>query len=285
MIPKVAWELMATLPTFSTSIARLEKALDDETGGIGVVEAVIMKDPALTANLLRLANSAWVGARREVADIRQAISLIGLRRIRDLAIATAFSRAMPKVLMGYGMSIEGLWRHSVAVGVLAEKLGRSLAFDESVPLFVAGLLHDIGKLVIGTLLSEHEKDVMASLDAGRLTFIEAEQERLGTDHGVIAEALGERWKLPQPVVVAGRWHHQPSDPRISSHQNVVDVVHMANTLAHMLGFGADLGGLARTVDSGSASRLGIHRRDLEVLASTHFDAVQACLSTLRLGAT
>jgi HD-like signal output (HDOD) protein len=285
MIPKKALALLPTLPTFSASIARLQKAIDDEVGGVDVVVEVIMKDPALTANLLRLANSAWVGARREVADVRQAIALIGLLRVRDLAITAAFSRAMPKVLMGYGMSIEGLWRHSVAVGTLSEKLGRSLALSESAPLFVAGLLHDVGKLVVGTLLSEHEQDLVASLDEGRLTFIEAEQAQLGTDHGEIAEALGERWNLPQPVVAAGRWHHELSDPRASTYQSIVDVVHVGNVLSHMLGFGGDLGGLARSVDLGSVSRLGIHRRDMEVLASTHFEAVQASLSTLRLGAT
>ncbi len=283
MIPKQALQLLDALPTFSTAIAELERALSGKGVSHEAVKEAIKKDPALTANLLKLANSAAVGARREISDICQAISLIGLLRIRDLALTAAFAKALPRALYGYGMTIEGLWRHSVAVGTLTEKVGLSLGVPNQTPLFVSGLLHDVGKLVAGTLLSTHESTLLVRLDLRHLTFIEAEREELGTDHAELAQLLGERWRLPQPVVLSGRLHHSPSSPQAEPAQVVVDLVHVADVLAHMLGLGADLGGLARTVDPESAARLGVRRRDLELLASTHLEAVQQSLATLKLG--
>jgi len=283
MIPKHALQLLEALPTFSTAIAELESALSGKGITGDAVEVAIGKDPALTANLLKLANSAAVGARREIADIRQAVSLIGLLRIRDLALTAAFSKALPRALLGYGMTIEGLWRHSVAVGTLTERVGMSLGVPAQNPLFVSGLLHDVGKLVAGTLLSTHETTLLMRLDQKRLTFVQAEREELGTDHAELAQLLGERWKLPQAVVLCGQLHHEPSNPEAKPFQVVVDLVHVADVMAHMLGLGADLGGLARAVNPESAARLALRRRDLELLASTHLEAVQRSLATLKLG--
>jgi hypothetical protein len=85
------------------------------------------------------------------------------------------------------------------------------------------------------------------------------------------------------VVLCGRLHHEPSAPDAQPFQVVVDLVHVADVLAHMLGLGADLGGLARSVNTESAARLALRRRDLELLASTHLEAVQQSLATLKLG--
>jgi putative nucleotidyltransferase with HDIG domain len=236
------------LPTLPTSVARLAALINDPRASASDCEVVIRPDPALTANLLRLANSAYFGQSREVGSVRQAVALMGLKRVFEMAAGAAYARVIPPVLPGYGIAATGFWTHCIAVGTISERLARDLGRNVPGLLFTAGLLHDLGKLTIGSFLVEETEPMRASLAGGRISFAAAERAVLGTDHAEVGLAAAEHWALPPAIGIAARWHHAPLDAPTPEDRVVAGLVHAADCLAHMLGFGADVGEMRREVD-------------------------------------
>lgn len=256
-----------TLPTLPTSVARLASLLGDERAGAADFEAVIRPDPALTANLLRLANSAAFGCRREIASVGQAVALLGLKRVFEAAAGAAFARVLPPSLPGYGVNAAAFWRHSIAVAVIAERLAIEVEGRAPGLCFTAGLLHDIGKLAISSFLLEESARLKARLGEGPVPFVSVEQELLGTDHAALGQTMLERWHLPAPLAEAAGRHHQPAVAAEAPAEPLVDLVHAADCLAHALGFGADVGELRREVAPAVGQRLGLRHARLEKVAS------------------
>ncbi len=254
------------LPTLPSSVARLAALIGDENAGAREFEAVIRPDPALTTNLLRLANSAYFGLRREVDSVRQAIALLGLKRVFEVAASVSFARVIPPVLPGYGIDTKGFWTHSVAVGALAERLARELGREAPGLLFTAGLLHDVGKLAIGSFLMDESAQMRARMAEGRIPFVAAEQAVLGTDHSEVGLAVVERWGLPPAIGVAARWHHHPLETTNAEDRLLASLVHAADCLAHLLGYGADVGEMRREVDRRVVELLDLRPARLEKVA-------------------
>jgi putative nucleotidyltransferase with HDIG domain len=261
---------VTSLPTLPVALTRLtELARDDQAEPADFVR-VIRHDAAVAANLLRVANSALFHVANPVTSIEQAVNLLGTRRVVELATGASFGRIIPKVLPGYDMTAEGYWTHCAAVAILGEQLASSLGNAAPDAVFTCGLLHDIGKLVLGTFLMQVSGEIQRQLH-GATSFLEAERLALGTDHAEVGVAVAARWQLPPPVVCAIRSHHAPSTAE--SDQTVVDLVHVADGLAHALGFGADRGGLARTMDSKAMARLGLRVHQLEEAAALSLDSI------------
>ena len=258
------------LPMLGATFARLSALDKDESAEVQDFAQVIETDPALMGNLLRLANSAEFGLSRRVVSAAQALSVLGTRRVMSVALAAAFRGVLPKKLAGYGIDSETVWLHSIAVGVLSEEIARVsgiLLRDES---FVAGLLHDIGKLVTSTFLEREAKAIAEGLEKKSLLFLEAEREVMDVDHCVIGETVAQRWDLPPGIAAVARWHHEPSEMEGADDeilQPVVDAAHLADCLAHALGYGTDIGELSRRIDPEAMKRLDLSMSGLEEAAS------------------
>lgn len=259
------------LPTLPTVVARLSALLSDDRASLGDFEKALLPDPALTANVLRLANSAYFGATRKASTAKQAITMLGTKRLFELATSASFLAVIPEFLPGYGIEARQFWMHCVAVGVFAERLGQRLGKGLPDLAFTAGLLHDIGKLVVGAYIAKHTPELTAKLGEGRTAFISAEATVLGLDHAEVGGEVAEKWNLPAAIGVAARWHHQPQ--RAPSGDILVALVHCADALAHLLGFGADLGGLARRVEPTALERLKLDLPAIEAVASGSVDQV------------
>lgn len=255
-----------SLPTLPSSVARLAALIGDPRAGAREFEAVIRPDPALTTNLLRLANSAYFGQCREVDSVRQAIAIMGLKRVFEVAASVSFARVIPPALPGYGIGTKGFWTHSVAVGALAERLARELGQEAPGLLFTAGLLHDVGKLAISSFLMDESAQVRARLAEGRIPFVAAEQAVLGTDHAEVGLAVVESWGLPPAIGVAARWHHHPCAATNAEETLLASLVHAADCLAHLLGYGADVGEMRREVDRRVVELLDLRPARLEKVA-------------------
>jgi putative nucleotidyltransferase with HDIG domain len=265
---------MKRLPTISPVISSLYRVLNDERSSARDVERVIKPDVALTANLLRVANSAFFGCPSTVSSVRQAVFLMGSKQVYEAAVAAMFSKALPDVLPGYGMDAGRLWQHSAAVAILGRHLAEELGFKAPDLIFTAGLLHDVGKLAISAFLAEAIDEVRDRVGRGKRTLVAAEKEVLGVDHAEVGALLARRWRLPDPIVEVVRWHHAPSGAEGKGDQQLVDLVQAANCLAHSLGYGSDVGGLARSVAPEVVQRLGIKVQRLESVACATLDAVQ-----------
>jgi putative nucleotidyltransferase with HDIG domain len=178
---------------------------------------------------------------------------------------------LPYRIPGYDISAKSLWLHSVATGVLCERLASALRIKPPDLLFTAGLLHDIGKLVVGALLVGQSERILQEINNNGTTFFKAEQTLLDTDHAEIGALLCETWALPPALAWTARWHHSPNEAVEHASERLdltlIDLVHLADGLAHTLGFGADIGALSRTIENETMDRLLVDKQSIDQTVS------------------
>jgi len=253
-----------SFPAMSSAAAKVLSLLDDPDFNPVQVENALRQDPSLTANILRLSNSAYFGLSSKVGSIKQALVLLGWKRLSQLVLTSCVTALMNREVPGYDLPPGDLWRHSVAVSVAAEGLVVELKLRAGDEIFTAALLHDPGKLVLGAFVKEQLVEIEKAA-AGGLAFEEAEMLILGTDHAEIGARILERWSLPKSIVRAVRWH---SDPDKSTDTDVmVDTVHVANVLCSMMGIGIGREGLRHKPSTSATKRLGVSVPVLERVAS------------------
>ncbi|MCA9644829.1 MAG: HDOD domain-containing protein [Polyangiaceae bacterium] len=262
------------LPAFPAAVSELTRLLNDDMAGADDFERVIRVDPGLTASVLRVANSAAFGLRRQVSTVGHAVSLLGLKRIFDISVAGAFEQVLPPTLNGYGIRAEDMWSHSVATAIFADALATRLDLPIRGHVFTAGLLHDCGKLVISEFMEEGRQEIMNRLIAGD-AMLQAEQTVLGTDHAVVGEAVIHQWELPEVLAEIVRYHHAPLAVQDPEDRRVVTCVHAATIMAHTLGFGADIGELQRIMDEQACVEAGLDVDLIEDVMANALEEIQA----------
>ena len=262
------------LPALSATAVRLTALARDDRSGAADFEQVIRIDPALTANLLRLVNSAYFGLRSRAETVRQAVTYLGLKRTSEVAMAAGLAPVIPPVLPGYDVDAPTFFLHCTAVAILSERLARELRRTRADLTFTAGLLHDVGKLAIGVFVAEESGRILGGVYQSGKSFVESEREVLGTDHGAVGEAVARNWSLPPAVGIVARWHHSPGSAPPGPEGDLVALVHLADALAHTLGLGADAGELARVVDPAVEVRLGVKATRLERVASESLNEIK-----------
>ena len=244
--------------------AKVLAMLDDPEFDVSRIEETLRLDPGLTANVLRLTNSAYFGFSEKIGSLKQAIVVLGSKKLIQLVMATCMSGLMSKPVAGYDLERGDLWKHSIAVSVVAEKLVEMLNLSAEPEIFTAALLHDIGKLLMG----QHIQDYMEKIDAevtSEKPFQTVERDVLGTDHAEIGARILQNWSFPFNVVNAVRWHHEPDEapqPCV-----MTDVVHIANVLCLMLGIGTSREGLHYEPSMQATERIGLKATMMEKLAS------------------
>lgn len=199
---------LAALPQ---TTARLLQLVEEPNVEAARLLRVIELDPALTANLLRLCNSAYYGRRREAGTVGEALLVLGTRTVVTLAFATSMGKVLRTDLGGYGLAKDELWCHALAVACGAATIvvdeGREELRDRA---FTAGLVHDIGKLLLDRILARGME--WEPLAAGQLEWLDVERQVAGFDHAEAGAALANCWRFPEPLVEAIRAHHEPASP-------------------------------------------------------------------------
>jgi putative nucleotidyltransferase with HDIG domain len=257
-------KLINTFPGMPGAAVKLLALVDDPDVSVDRIEAILRYDPGLTANLLRLANSAYFGMPSKVGSVRQAVILLGLKRMIQMVIASCMSAIMDQAVPGYDLPPGELWRHSIAVSVAAECLVKELNLDAAEEIFTAALLHDVGKLILGDFVSEDYPKIEKALHQG-LSFEVAENIVLGTDHADVGAQILSKWSIPEAIIDAVRWHHSPES--CNRPDTMLDIVHVANMLCLMIGIGVGRDGLSHQPSAVVVKRLGLETAHLEKVAS------------------
>ncbi|MBK1691638.1 HDOD domain-containing protein [Ectothiorhodospira mobilis] len=211
---------------------RLNALVEDPEATVADIGRLISQDPALTIRLLQVANSPFYGLSHRVDTISRAVNVIGIRQIRDLVLATTVAKAfegIPNELM----SMEDFWRHSIYCGLVARLLAEDTGLRETESVFIAGLLHDIGRLLIFNREPDeaHQAFLLGIAKGGGMPPQRAEREVLGYDHAQVGGALAGHWNLPDNLIHCIRYHHEPL--ATPEYPQQVALVHIANTVAHM----------------------------------------------------
>src|ERR1051325_1273169 len=220
----------ASLPSMPSVYLQIVQALQSSDEPVGRIAQIIATDPGLTAKVLQLVNSAFFGFSRQVSDADEAVMLLGLSTIRSLALsARLFSAFESKRLEG--CSVEQVWNHSMSVGQMAKKIVQLEGGDEAMAeqSFTAGLLHDVGKLILVENLGPKYVDLLNRARKEQQRLITAEQQGLRATHAEVGAYLLDLWGLPAPLVEAVALHHQPgktSELKFSA----LTAVHAANVI-------------------------------------------------------
>jgi HD-like signal output (HDOD) protein len=259
-------ECFNRLPVFSPLLKRVLEVLADEHSNTAQLAEVIKYDPLLVARLLRLANSVYLGVPNSVSTVNHAVALLGRSRIRSaVVISGLLGQQHHPLLLPYKLA--DFWRHSVAVALIAQSLGRHLkrycvvAPDE---LFCAGLMHDIGRLVLGLCDPQRLSAALASASHNDLTLHAAETPEV--NHQQAGALLAQSWGFAPPLVAALGNHHDPthSDPSCS---HSVWVVHGADFMAHSLGFQTIADEVPPQLNPQAVENIGLPLERLKVIAA------------------
>jgi putative nucleotidyltransferase with HDIG domain len=212
------------LPALPGIVAQVIRLTDDPYSTVQELDSIICQDQALTANVLRLANSAYYGYPRHIATIIDAIGILGFNTIRDLV----FVASVNKMLIGKAVAGIDIWRHSITCAMTARAVARRVHFKPAGWAFIAGLLHDIGKIALGAYMKDAYDELLLKAREELQPESRAEEEALGITHAAVGSRLAENWNLPHDFVEAIAYHHEPlkatENPRLTA------IVHLANSV-------------------------------------------------------
>lgn len=217
------------LPALPAVVMELLSSIDQENVDISVLARKVSHDQALTAKTLRLANSAAFGAQVKVSTIQQAITFLGFEATRKLITAAALSGCFPGGRCR-GFDERAFWRHAIATAACARALARRIRFNQDVA-FTAGLLHDIGRLVLVTVQPDAYAEVLAWRAAHGGEWRDAERAVLGLDHVDAGVALATHWQFADTMRQAIACHHAPHTPGAGI---LAAIVHVADAIVHAL---------------------------------------------------
>jgi putative nucleotidyltransferase with HDIG domain len=222
------------LPALPVIVSELLASFEDADVGLAQLADKIANDQALAAKTLRLANSSFYGLQSKVRTISQAIQVLGFDSVRALVVGAG-------VIGGFetgrknGFDFDGFWRHAIACALCARALARRVGIPAE-QAFVAGLLHDLGRLVLVTRFPEHYAEVLAQRGLRDCPLQEAERAVLGIDHAQVGRALAQHWRIPEAICRAIGNHHQPMQQDFG---DLPAIVHVANAVAHGLDLAGD----------------------------------------------
>ncbi len=204
-----ALEGLDRLPKLSPLMTQLLAQLSRRNCEVQDLAQTVERDPMLSGQILRLANSAVFGRLRPVASVRHAIAMVGIGAMRKFVLASSISNLFSRTKVAANFSIRRFNVHSVATATLLELLSEEVPFESSEDAFLAGLLHDIGKLLIAVSLPRQYDEILALLAVTGRSLIEAERDVIGIDHAELSGLAVSRWELPEAIQWAARHHHQP----------------------------------------------------------------------------
>jgi putative nucleotidyltransferase with HDIG domain len=253
---------LPALPQVVMKVMRMTGQADCSAREIALV---ISNDQSFSARMLQLANSAYYGLPRNVGTISEAVVLLGMRTVRNMAIAAATHDTLTREVTGYDLERGDLWRHSLACGMAAQLLAEVTNYPGGEEAFVAGLLHDIGKVVLSVYVRDAMALIRERLETEDISFLEAERAVLGFDHAEIGGQIARKWNLPPPLVQAIACHHQPmQDGQVAP---LTALVHVANVICLTAGIGMGADGLRASLSSAALKTLNLDERQIEKVLS------------------
>jgi len=186
------------------TLADVIRIVRDEHASSTELSDVLSKDPALTANLLRIVNSAYYGGDRKIGNVNQAVMMVGVRQVTALALSASFYN----LTKDWDSSLDRVkfWRHSLQVAIAARMIAKEAGYKRSEEMFVAGLLHDVGIMILEQSFPDRFKSVWKDL-TGCDNPVDCEEEAWGTNHARVGQFLLEQWRLPENICEGVGRHH------------------------------------------------------------------------------
>ena len=227
-------ENLETLPTLPEIALQVLKLSGDPDAGINEYHDLISHDAALTAKILRVANSAYYGLRNKVSTLKMAVVMLGLEETTRLARAFSFLQSFPSDRTGSRFDFNHFWLHNIAVSEIIQGMSKRLGYNDASDVSTGGLLHDMGVIVTASFYQNEFVAVVNKVVEERVNRLDVEREIYGMDHTEIGKELAVRWNLPEKLVEIIRYHHDPLSASPEYHFDVI-LAYMANKIAQYYG--------------------------------------------------
>lgn len=261
-------ENLPVLPQVATVVLRLA---DDPNASARNLEKLIERDPALAAKTLRVANSSYYGL-SNVATVARAISILGMNTIRSLVISVSYQQMISGRVSAKHFDKVAFWSHSLAVATAARILGKMQIPEKAEELYIAGMTHDVGYLVLDRFYPAELDEAIQMAQAEGISVCEAENKLYGFDHGVVGGLLAQKWGLPKPLEDAIRYHHRVTED--GENQLLSAIISTADFLAHQNGLTNSSPPDAVKQDPVAAEKLGLPEQQLHVVSEVMMQEVQ-----------
>jgi len=253
------------LPTLSVIANNIVQITQNPHSSALEVGRAISQDPALVSRILRIANSTFYGFPGTITTVAHAVVILGFVNIRNLVLtASIFKMFSSDAEDGY-FDREGFWKHSLACGVTSKLIAKRLGIKNVEEVFIWGLLHDVGKLILDTYFREEFIQVVCMVLEKEILMRDAEQELLGFDHAAVGGIVADKWNLPPAVIKAIRFHHDPVQARES--MRMVAIVHLADVLCRAIDIGNGGDNKIPCINEESWKLLGLNKQRIKRLFS------------------
>ncbi len=225
-----------TLPILPNLVMQILALTDDMNASARDYERLIMQDAAMTAKILRTANSSYFGGNGQITSLRRALTQVGNNTLRSMCLTVSLQSALSSKTLNKAFNPKSFWLHSLAVACAAKILACLARDPRGEEAFVAGLVHDIGKLALCMFLPMEATHVYQLMQTYKITQFEAELQFLDVTHEDIGHMAAQRWQLPDIYLTPIAKHHDPT-----ADADEIDMltayVHVANAIAHQIGLG------------------------------------------------
>jgi HD-like signal output (HDOD) protein len=257
-----------SLPPMPAAVLKLSQLLEQPDVSADDLAQVIRLDPELTTQLLRLCNSAYYGLSRKITTVKEAVAILGFKVLKSLVYAILANRMLNKPVTGYCLPKGALWANAVAGAVHARKLASLFNYPDPETAFTAGILRDIGKIVLEEFVGEQYAELEDYARKQKVDFCTAEHEVLGFSHTDLGYQLADKWKLPEHLCHVIHYNHQPAlvpEGTSSEIKKLVGIVHLADAFSLMLGAGLGADGLMYVLDLEALAECGLTIRQPETV--------------------
>jgi putative nucleotidyltransferase with HDIG domain len=265
------------LPVFPATHAEIMKLAKSENATSEALAEQIKMDPSLLATILKLVNSAYYGLRKKVDSLKVAVSLLGFEEIANLVMSAQVFQNLGGYKNKLGLDLKAFWRHSVGTGFVARSVAKKLQ-TESETAFLAGMLHDLGKVVLDRFFPDYYIQVMNLVKGGEMSIGQAEEEILGLTHAEVGGQLASEWKFSENLQNVIMYHHAPESAR--RYQRLVGLVHLADAICRTLQFGSGGDMLAPQIDSAVMDRFALTEKGLQMFTETAREDLESAESFL-----
>ena len=252
-----------TIPAFPATGNKVAQLLTKPDYSVHEIANVIKFDPSITANILKMANSAYFGPRHKISNINDAVVYLGqqnlLRAIQTAGVSKYYKKGAP----GYFDKVTDLWEHSVAVALMSQIISKKITGHEDTTLYTAALLHDVGKIIMGEFVRDSLVKIAGLVSTQNISFLDAEEMVIGINHAALGGKIAAYWKFPTEIIEAISFHHRP-DLLEKEEKMMPWMVYIADQACLMLGYGGGVDGLSYRAVSQVLKKFNLRMKDLEM---------------------
>ena len=250
------------IPAVVTSLLEI---IDDPNASMNEITKIIQYDPAITADLLRTANSAYFGLKRPAETIQEAAMMLGTDHVVDLVMLKVSAQVAKGTQKGYDLHEGALWKYSVSSALIAKQVAVQLDLPNKNSIFTASLLKDIGKTVLDKFIRDAFEKISNLVINENFSFMEAEKQIIGVDHAELGAMIAKIWKFSPRMVGIIRNHHLSSETMVRDKD--LAVVYLSDCICMMMGMGVGADGLAYRFHPQAMDHIGISAEDtLKIIA-------------------